>query len=347
MVAYKNILIVKYGALGDVVRTSFFARSLRNQAVSTGTLIRLYWLTAPQCIPLLRFNPYIDVLTDHSENIASISFDEIYSLDDETDVLTQVAELNAHKVIGASLNSDGKKTYCNQSAYWFDMGLLSRHGKAQADYLKRLNDRTHSEIFKDVFQVDDVDFNFYNSEELIAHTSTSMQHLSGGKVAIGINAFAGKRWASKALLDSEFQKLVRGLSNLVIHGRNVHIFLLGSGADLRKNQDYLNSDAAPENVSAFNTDSNVLELAAAVGLLSLLVTTDSLCLHLAVGQGTPTVAFFAPTSAAEIENLPNLRKLKSLNDDYCNYRPDADNSTITSERILDEVDQLLKLVNHV
>lgn len=346
MITYKNILIVKYGALGDVVRTSFFAKTLSNQIVPTKTFVRLYWLTAPQSIPLLRFNPYIDVLATRPEDIENIDFDEIYSLDDETEVLTQVAKFKSGKVIGASLNSDGKKTYCNQSAYWFDMGLLSRFGKARADDLKRINDRTHSNIFQDIFQVDGVDFSFYNSKTVLANVSVAMQHLSNGKVAIGLNAFAGKRWAAKALPDSEFPKIVRELSELVINARPVHIFLLGSGADLRKNQDYLTSDAAPKNVSAFDTDDNVLELAAAVGLLSLLITTDSLCLHLAVGQGTPTVAFFAPTSAAEIENLPHLRKLKSLNPDYCNYRPDADNATITSERILDEVGQLLKVVNH-
>ena len=346
MITYKNILIVKYGALGDVVRTSFFAKTLSNQIVPANTFVRLYWLTSPQSIPLLRFNPYIDVLAILPDDIEKIDFDEIYSLDDEVEVLTRIAKFKSGKVIGASLNSDGKRIYCDQSAYWFDMGLLSRHGKDRADDLKRINDRTHSNIFQDIFQVDGVDFSFYNSEAVLAKVGAAMQHLSSGKAAIGLNAFAGKRWAAKALPDLEFTKIVRELSQLVIDGRPVHIFLLGSGADLRKNQDYVTREATPKNVSALDTDKNVLELAAAVGLLSLLITTDSLCLHLAVGQGTPTVAFFAPTSAAEIENLPHLRKLKSHSDDYCNYRPDADNATITSERILDEVDQLLKVVNH-
>jgi heptosyltransferase-2 len=346
MITYKNILIVKYGALGDVVRTSFFAKSLSCQLLTTKTFVRLYWLTAPQSIPLLRFNPYIDVLTSRPEDIENIYFDEIYSLDDEAEVLVQVAKFKSRKVIGATINSDGKKTYCNQSAYWFDMGLLSRFDKSKADELKRVNNRTHSNIFQDIFQVDSVDFSIYNSEAVFANVRAAMQDLCNGKVAIGLNAFAGKRWSSKALPDSEFPKILQELSKLVINGRSVHIFLLGSGADLRKNQDYLKSDAAPKNVSALITDDNVLELAAAVGLLSLLITTDSLCLHLAVGQGTPTVAFFAPTSAAEIENLPYLRKVKSLSSDYCNYRPDADNATITSERILEEVGHLLKVIDH-
>jgi heptosyltransferase-2 len=117
--------------------------------------------------------------------------------------------------------------------------------------------------------------------------------------------------------------------------------LIGSGSDFHRNQEFVNSNPSRKNITALNTDGNVLDLAAAVRFMKLLITTDSLCLHLAVAQQIPTVAFFSPTSAAEIENLPYLRKLKSLSEDCCSYMPDADNSTITSERIMCEVNLLL------
>lgn len=342
MLARKNILIVKYGALGDVVRTSFFAKPLRAKNTVINSGVRLYWLTAPQSVPLLRFHPHIDVIVTKPDDLAGIEFDEVYSLDDELDVLTQVIKLDFRKLIGARINADGSRTYSEQSACWFDMGLLSRHGKERADQLKRLNRRTHSEIFKDLFGVNEVDLNFYNSDCLNSETDVMMQQAANGNVAIGLNAFAGKRWAAKALPDREFTRLVKALSNMTIFGQRVHLFLIGSGSDLHRNQDYLKSEGAPKNITALNTDNNVLDLAAAVRQLKLLITTDSLCLHLAVAQQVPTVAFFAPTSAAEIENLSNVRKLKSLSDDYCSYRTDADNSTITSDRIIREVNQLVE-----
>lgn len=337
----KNILIVKYGALGDVVRTSFFAKPLHTLKPFGDSYVRLYWLTAPQSAPLLRFNPYIDVIATDPNEIKDIQFEEIYSLDDEADVLVNVGKFNSQKIVGASISSEGLKEYCDRSSPWFDMGLLSRHGKEYADNLKRFNKRSHSEIFKEIFQVDQVDFNFYNSFYLNNKIYDLIQRLSEGKVAIGLNAFAGKRWPAKALPDEELPMLAQKLSRLTFNGQPAHIFLIGSGQDLYRNQDFIKSDAAPENITALNTDSNILELAAAVRSLKLLVTTDSLCLHLAVGQQVPTVAFFAPTSAAEIENLSNIRKIKSLSDDYCNYKPNSDNSTITSERIIFEVSQLL------
>jgi heptosyltransferase-2 len=346
MIKKINIIIVKYGALGDVVRTSFFAKSLRTQKTSEDSIIRVYWLTSHQSLPLLRFNPYIDVLTTDLSNIIDIKFDEIYSLDDEVEVLSAVAKLQSKKVIGASLESDSTRTYCDRSALWFDMGLLSRFGKDRADGLKRLNAKTHSEIFRDVFQVDNVDFSFYNSECLNSNLCSLLQNLAEGQIAIGLNAFAGSRWMSKGLPKQEFPKLVQALSDLTIFGKPVHLFLIGSGSDFYRNQDFVNSNDMRKNITALNTDGNVLDLAAAIRSLKLLITTDSLCLHLAVAQQVPTVSFFTPTSAAEIESLPYIRKLKSLSEDYCSYRPDADNSTITAERIMSEVNQLLALSSH-
>ena len=337
----KNILIVKYGALGDVVRTSFFAKPVRMQSTIGGSRVRLHWLTAPQSAPLLRFNPYIDVILTDPNEIKDIKFDEIYSLDDEDDILASVSKLHSFNTIGASLSDEGKKIYCNRSASWFDMGLLSKHGKEYADNLKRLNDRSHSDIFKEIFKVNDVDFNFYNSDQINRNTYEMLESHSKDKFAIGLNAFAGNRWPAKALPDKELPKLAYQLSRLMINGKSIHLFLLGSGLDLQRNKDFVMNNAAHGNITALNTDSNILDLAAVVRSLELLITADSLCLHLAVGQQVPTIAFFAPTSAAEMENLSSFRKIKSLSDDYCSYKPNADNSTITSERIIFEVRQLL------
>ena len=45
------------------------------------------------------------------------------------------------------------------------------------------------------------------------------------------------------------------------------------------------------------------------------------------------MAFFAPTSAAEIELYGLGEKVASTAPDYCSYRADADNASITAERL--------------
>ena len=75
--------------------------------------------------------------------------------------------------------------------------------------------------------------------------------------------------------------------------------------------------------------------------LDLLITSDTLALHLAIAQGVPSVSYYAPTSATEINTFGTGRKIVSTSPDYCNYRPDADNSTITAGRISEEAAKLL------
>jgi heptosyltransferase-2 len=71
-----------------------------------------------------------------------------------------------------------------------------------------------------------------------------------------------------------------------------------------------------------------------ISALDLLITSDSLALHLGIAQRIPCTAFFAPTSAAEIDSFGLVVKVLSTSADYCSYRSLADNSSITASRIL-------------
>jgi hypothetical protein len=68
------------------------------------------------------------------------------------------------------------------------------------------------------------------------------------------------------------------------------------------------------------TDNGLLRFAALVSLCSLLITSDSLALHVALARDVRTVAFFAPTSAAEIELYGLGEKVVSTARDYCSYK---------------------------
>ena len=131
-----NILIVKHGAYGDVVRTSYFARSLREKY---GSDLKLYWLTTSTAEILLKFNPSIDVVCTREIQLKNIHFDQIFSLDDEIEVLRVVMNLKYNKITGAYLDENKKIRYSEDSAKWFDMGIISKYGKATADFLKKEN----------------------------------------------------------------------------------------------------------------------------------------------------------------------------------------------------------------
>jgi heptosyltransferase-2 len=82
--------------------------------------------------------------------------------------------------------------------------------------------------------------------------------------------------------------------------------------------------------------------AAVIGQLRAIITADTLAMHLAIAQRIPSVSFFAPTSAAEINTFGRGLKVVSTAPDYCNYRSNADNSTITAGRIFEALMHLVE-----
>jgi heptosyltransferase-2 len=123
----------------------------------------------------------------------------------------------------------------------------------------------------------------------------------------------------------------------------VQILIFGAGEDYRRNV-AIETALSDGRVKALNTDDSVLHLAGAIRALDLLITSDSFALHLAVAQRVPFVAFFSPTSAAEIDTFGLGQKVTSTSPDYCTYRSDVDNSSITADRLLHAASRLREAI---
>jgi len=322
-----HILIVKHGALGDVVRTSYFAGALRRKF---GSDLRLSWITSAPSKCLLEHNPHIDDLWTSFDPAREHSFDRVFSLDDEMDVVTNVMSLKAVQISGAFLIG-GERRYSDDVSEWFDMGLLSRHGKEHADNLKKQNRRSHGEIFCSIFGVSEVRPEFFLPDSYRTSAREYLQRSSGALV--GINAYAGGRWPAKELPTAEYRHLLKafcGSGSVLEAGSKVVLF--GSGEDRNRNLKTLEETGHSALVP--NTDRSILELAGLISQLDYLITSDSLAMHLAIAQGVNCLAFFAPTSAPEIDSFGLCEKIHSTAPDYCSYAKHADNSSITAVRIL-------------
>jgi heptosyltransferase-2 len=325
-----HFLIVKKGALGDVVRTSYFAAALKRKI---GPGLRLSWITAPGSADLLRLNPHIDDLWFEFEQAQPFRFDRVFSLDDEMDTLEGVAGLAAESVTGAVLR-EARPAYTPDASEWFDMGVISQFGKQRADELKKLNQRSHAQIFSKIFEVEQVKPDFYLDESCRRWAQANLRRFVR---RVGINPYSGGRWPSKELRPLELQRLIaRVLDGSSPFGPGAAVVLLGAGQDFKKNE-ALVARAGAANLTAICTDESVQHLAAAVGELDYLISSDSLALHLAIAQDVPFTAFFSPTSAAEIDDWGIGTKVSSTAPDYCSYRKDADSSTITTDRIIEAI----------
>jgi ADP-heptose:LPS heptosyltransferase len=134
-----NILIIKLGATGDVVRTTPLLRRLNGH---------ITWLTEPKNSVLLRgLKSDLHCLSwEERHRIPNVEYDLIINLEDTAEVALYLQTLKFRQLFGAYLDSDHRLLYTKDSKAWFDLSLISSYGKEQADKLKFNNRRTYQEL---------------------------------------------------------------------------------------------------------------------------------------------------------------------------------------------------------
>lgn len=334
-----SILILKTAALGDVLRTTSILPGLCARYPDC----RVTWVTARAAFDLVRTHPLIaavetvDAASQASvdalaRKLAPTRWTRVISLDDERPLCALASALDAEQISGAYLGQDGQRAYTPDVAPWFDMGLLSSFGKEVADRLKIANTKSHPEIYAQMLglPMGKPALSLPEESRAFARAFAEKHRLRAGGPLVGLNTGAGGRWVSKQLSVERTVELA-GAVHTGLEGR-VTFLVLGGEAEALRNRAIVEGLARwPARLRFVDagTDNALLDFAALVAQCDLLVSSDSLALHMAIAQEVRVVAFFAPTSAAEIELYGLGEKIASTAPDYCSYTPDADNSTIT------------------
>lgn len=348
-----RVLVVKTGALGDVLRSTALLAALERRHPAG---VSVTWLTARGARPLLeglvRGGELAELLDTGSADAAALEgltrelaargFDRVLSLDDEEPLcrLASAVAGEPGRITGACLDADGARTYTDDAAPWFDMGLLSRFGKGRADELKVANRRSHPDLLAEVVGAPLAPGQEPDAPRLRLDPgalAAAAARLPEGGPRLGLNTGAGGRWTSKALPE---ERVVALAEELVARHPGARLVLLGGPEEADRNARLAEACAHLPLWDA-GTDNDLEAFGALVAGLDLVVTSDSLALHLAVASRVPVVAFFAPTSAAEIELYGRGEKVASTAQDACSYRPDADTSTLTVARLAAAVDRVL------
>ncbi len=346
-----RIAILKTGALGDVLRTTSILPGLRGRAAREGRELEVVWVTAPAARDLVRLHPLVDRVElldprdaaawkELGEKLQGASFERVLSFDDEEAVCRLATWLDAGRgtVSGAFADPDsGRLAYTEDCAPWFEMGLLSVHGKEEADRRKKDNRESHPAIFARMLGVSigEPELPLPDNNVMSAADFARRMDLHARGPVIGLNTGAGGRWESKRLPEERVVALV-GELHARLNGE-VSFLLLGGPEEGERNARIQAGVATDVLLVDAGTRNTLLDFAALVGRLDLLVTSDSLALHIGVSQRVPLVAFFAPTPAAEIELYGRGVKVESTAPDYASYRRDADTSTLTVERLSEAI----------
>jgi heptosyltransferase II len=223
-----NVLIVKLGATGDVVRTTPLLRRLIGSVT---------WITAAKNGVLL------EGLSDNLRHFSweararalDIPYDLAINLEDTLEAATFLNRIRPAEIFGAYSDSSQCLRYTNNSKCWFDLSLISSHGRQEADRLKLLNRQTYQEL---IFR--GLALNFAGETYLLPKPIET--GLSGD---VGIAADAGpiwpmKKWAYYGELKQQLED-----SGLIVNVLPERSSLLEHLADVRNHCCLVGGDSLP------------------------------------------------------------------------------------------------------
>jgi heptosyltransferase-2 len=288
----ERLLIIKLDAMGDVLRTTALLPALAE--AHPGAAIT--WVTRPESKPLLEKNPYLTEVVaygpDALVHLQARTFDRVINLDAGKVSAGLAAVARGARKDGYVLHEAGHVMPTNEAARaWLEMGVF--------DDLKRQNTRTYQSIMAEILglSADRCRYVLHLSEEERARAADHLERLGVDPTAplVGLNTGAGGRWPLKQWRLEGYLELITRLRQEL----GAQALLLGGPAE-RERHERLAADALVPVFDAGN-DNSVRHFAALVARCDVVVSGDTLAMHIALATGRRVVVLFGPTSAAEIE----------------------------------------------
>lgn len=300
-----DILIIKLGALGDVLRTTPLLTGLLKKYPKAN----ITWIVDKDHKAILQSNPQIHRCLAPGElspkEIGKLHFDLAINLDKEEEALSLMSTLNAVQTRGFGMDRMGRLCPVDAlSDYAYQLGV--------DDHLK------FSENRKSYQQIcfEQVGLKFDGEEYLLDLDKETIQasrkHLyvlgvpidaRSGPV-IGLNTGSGKRFAGKKLPPETYLQLIERF----VRELNATVLLLGGDDEIKRNREIERCCSVP----VVNTGSYpILFFAGMVRLCDLVISGDTTAMHIAIAMKVPVVAYFASTCAVEIELYGRGKKIVS------------------------------------
>lgn len=294
-----NILVIKLGALGDLLRTTSILPSLRQQHPRA----RLTWLTRADCVPLLQNLNEIDRIwvTDQyaTSRVLAEQFDLLINFDKETPSTELTSIANAKIKRGFGLSPTGSLVALNSgSDYSLRMGI--------DDELKfRINTKSYQEIIHEMAElpippqgVPPYQLRLSPLEEAWGKNwiETELGRARDTSL-LGINAGAGRVFATKKWHWDRYAEVA-----IRLHQKHGVTPVLFGGSDEIELNDNIHKRLRKKNVPVLRPGEslNLRQFISLVSQCDYYITGDTLGMHVALAMGVKTMILFTSTCAQEI-----------------------------------------------
>jgi heptosyltransferase-2 len=292
----QRILIVKLDAMGDVLRST----ALLPPLAEVHPRAAITWITRKESVPLLQHNPYVaEVLELGPETLVHLHarvFDRVINLDASRLSAALASTARSSRKDGFVLDEQGYVQPTNESARrWLEAGIF--------DDMKRQGTSTYQDRMADILGLSGRKhrYVFELADEELGRARKHLESVGfdAERPTVGLNTGASGRWPLKQWREDGYVELVTRLAR----HEDVQFLLLGGPGERERNE-RLKAAARVPFIDP-GCDNAVRHFAALLSHSDVVVTGDTLAMHLSLSLGRRTVVLFGPTSAAEIE-LYNL-----------------------------------------
>lgn len=296
-----KILIIKGRAMGDVLRTTVLLPGLKRKYPKS----HITWLVDEESAELLLHNSLIDRIVPFQWQQILRFLEEEYqvliSLDKEIQSTSLATKIKSKQKFGFGINIHGHLTIFNKlSHYAYRLGT--------DDHLKFFeNKKTYQKIIYEACELDDHKdryvFQLQDEDRKKAEKYIKKNTLAKDSPWIGVNTGAGSKFETKRWPKERFLELV----NLLITKRKATVFLLGGEKEEKINR-WIEKKAT-DKVYDTGSHNTLREFAGFISFLDLVVSSDSLTMHLALALKKKVIVLFGSTCPQEIELYGQGKKI--------------------------------------
>lgn len=264
----KKILIIKLGAIGDVIRTTPLLRKLKEKYPDS----MIVWLTYfPEVLSTDFVDRKLAVNIENTELIKNMQFDHAINLDKDPLAISLMKSVKATQKNGFTIDEFG---HCKPHPFEAEIhkwitGLFDDQNKMNTKH-----------YVQEIFEI--AGYSFQDEEYILEDTIENAQWaLDYNKTITGLNTGCGNRWLSRLWPEEYWVKLAKQLLK-----KDYEVLLLGGPDEHEKNQRIAQKSGA-KYFGHFDLQTFINE----VNQVDIVVSAVTMATHIAIGLKKQLILF--------------------------------------------------------
>ena len=324
----KRILIINLDYIGDVLMTTALLPAIHRTLGRSS----VHWLTKSNAVPVLLHNPHLYRIWEwNDENrmiLESMRFDYLLNADKNINSAAFSMRVQARKKRGFGLHRNGCIVPLNREAeYNYRMGL--------DDKLKfRENRRTGLDILAQTWKLnykrDEYVLVLTEEEKIICDDMRREYGIEDGDVCVGLNTGCSAQYPLKKLSVEHHVMLINRILDTL---RGTKVLLLGGREDTERNTEI--AGRVDRDLIVTPTTEGLRRGILYVNLCDIVISGDTLGMHIGIGLKKSVIGWFSISCAAEIDLFGRGKKIitdldcapcwkRSCENPLCVEQPDLD-----------------------